>query len=81
MKNVPDSHQIPNAAVTPIMSVSSATGSIHTMLLIGDDVFGEGDGLADIPIKVAFESVKSQRGNFIADADNDGKGSEEQERR
>ena len=59
------------------MSVSSATGSIHTMLLIGDDVFGESDGLADIPIKVAFESVKSQRGNFIDDDNNP----EQQERR
>ena len=62
------------------MSVSSATGSIHTMLLIGDDVFGEGDGLADIPVKVAFESVRGQpSGNFIDDANNDN--DEQQERR
>ena len=53
-------HAIPNAAATPIVSVSSATGSIHAMLLIGDDVFGESDGLTDIPIKVSFESVTGQ---------------------
>ena len=40
------------------------------MLLIGDDVFGESDGADDVPIRITFESVRGQRGNFIDDDGN-----------
>ena len=51
------------------------------MLLIGDDVFGESDGAEDVPIRIAFESVRGQRGNFIDAAGGDGDAAKTHERR
>ena len=51
------------------------------MLLIGDDVFGESDGADDVPIRVTFESVRGQRGNFIDDVGDDRNAAESHERR
>jgi hypothetical protein len=62
-------HSLTSAAATPIVSVSSATGSIHAMILLGDQVFGDSDvGSSDIPIVVTFDSVDREERRIIEES-------------